>query len=215
MKYVFTHAYELDTNVACAVAAYLDAEHYIFLHNKYSPQYEVLSHVDDKIMIRQTWLFRGRRVAQICTCEYIAPARFLNYDIKSDPWWKPSVHHLVKTRTDLRYYPDETGERTISHLTVELRMPFFLYPLRHLIEKKMRALKEEKDKEDIEMIDRRAELFGRGNAKAYLADHQFMLHKDEFVEHFASDDPTVGSPPDEPIRTARLLTADRVDTSAT
>ena len=84
MKYEFTHVYELDTNVACAVAAYLDAEHYIFLHNKYSPQYEVLSHVDDKIMIRQTWLFRGRRVAQTCTCEYLAPARFLNYDIKPD-----------------------------------------------------------------------------------------------------------------------------------
>ena len=209
MKYTFTHVYELDTNVACAVAAYLDAEHYVFLHNKYSPQYEVISHLDNKIVIRQTWLFRGRRVAQICTCEYVAPARFLNYDIKSDPRWKPSIHHLIKTRTDLRYYPDETGARTISHLEVELRMPFFLYPFRFIIEKKMCALKEEKDKEDVEMIDRRAELFGRGNVKAYLPEHQFMLHKDDFVKYFGPGATTVGSPPEQPVGSARLLAADR------
>jgi len=56
-----------------------------------------------------------------------------------------------------------------------------------MIERKMCALKREKDAEDMEMIERRAKLFGRGNIKSYLADHQFMLHKDDFVEHFGRD----------------------------
>jgi hypothetical protein len=46
------------------------------------------------------------------------------------------------------------------------------------------------------MIERRAQLFGRGNIKSYLADHQFMLHKDDFVEHFGSESAaSLGSPP--------------------
>jgi hypothetical protein len=93
----------------------------------------------------------------------------------------------MKTRTDLRYYPNDDDTATVSHLTVELHMPFFLWPLRRFIERKMCALKREKDDEDIVMIERRAEIFGRGNINAYLADHQFMLHKDDFVKHFGAD----------------------------
>jgi hypothetical protein len=93
----------------------------------------------------------------------------------------------MKTRTDLRYFPNADGTATVSHLDVELELPFWLWPLRHVIERKMCALKREKDDEDMEMIERRAEIFGRGNIKAYLADHQFMLHKDDFVEHFGSN----------------------------
>ena len=37
------------------------------------------------------------------------------------------------------------------------------------------------------MIARRAELFGRGNIKSYLAPGQFMLHKDDFVECFGGE----------------------------
>lgn len=50
----------------------------------------------------------------------------------------------------------------------------------------MTALKKEKDLEDMDMILRRERLFGRGNIRGYLADHQFMLHKEDFVEHFGS-----------------------------
>lgn len=51
MKHTFKLIYELDTTVGCAVAAYLDAEHYVFLHNKYSPQYEVVERNGRKIKI--------------------------------------------------------------------------------------------------------------------------------------------------------------------
>ena len=188
MRHTFRLIYELDTTVACAVAAYLDAEHYKFLHSKYSPEWEVIDHHDLTIKVRQSWQYGARRVAQVYTCEYVPPATFLNYDMHSDPWWLPSVHHVMKTRTELRYYPTDDGERTVSDLRVDLDLPIFLWPVRKLIESKLCALKREKDDEDMEMIARRAEIYGRGNIKSYLADHQFMLYKDEFVRHFGKAD---------------------------
>ena len=184
MKHRFSLIYELDTTVACAVAAYLDAEHYAHLHNKYSPMYEVLSQDGYRLEVKQTWRYAGWTLAQTYTTKYQPPARFLQYDLRPSPPWIPSIHHLVHTRTDLRYYPTPDGEKTVSHLEVELDMPFWLLPLRHVLERKLSGLKREKDQEDMEMIQRRAKLFGRGNIKSYLADHQFLFHKDAFVEHF-------------------------------
>lgn len=187
MKHTFKLIYELDTTVGCAVAAYLDAEHYVFLHNKYSPQYEVEERDGRKIKIKQTWHYGKLAVSQHCWTEYDPPARFLNYEITPIPWWLPTIHHVMKTKTELRYYPTEDGKRTVSDLTVWLEMPAWLYPLRHLIQEKMCQLKKEKDQEDVEMILRREKIFGRGNIKGYLLDHQFMLHKDDFVKHFGSE----------------------------
>lgn len=191
MKHRFELLYEMDTTLGCAVAAYLDAEHYAFLHSKYSPQYEVVSKSGRTIRIRQTWTFQGARIGQLCTTEYAPPARFLNYDVSGAPAWLPSVHHLIQTRTALYYYPDATGQKTISHLIVDLEHPALLAPLIPRLEARMRALKKEKDLEDMEMIFRRERLFGRGNIKGYLADHQFMLHKADFVAHFGSPEAEV------------------------
>ncbi|NUP13602.1 MAG: hypothetical protein HOW73_46800 [Polyangiaceae bacterium] len=188
MKHRFEVVYSMDTTLGCAVAAYLDAEHYAFLHSKYSPHYEVVRKEGRTIRIRQTWTYGGVRIGQSCTTEYAPPARFLNYDIEGLPVFLPSVHHLVKTRTELFYYPDATGTKTISHLVVDLDVPAPLAMLVPTLERKMVALKKEKDLEDMEMIFRRERLFGRGNIRGYLADHQFMLHKDDFVHHFGSPD---------------------------
>src|SRR5437763_1237886 len=81
------------------------------------------------------------------------------------PWprWVPSNHHEMKTRTELRYYPKADDTATVSHLEVELDLPFWLWPFRYVIERKMSALKREKDDEDMEMIERRAKIYGRGN----------------------------------------------------
>ena len=69
---------------------------------------------------------------------------------------------------------------------VETKLPFWLYPLRCLIQKRIEKLKIEKDAEDMEMIYRREKLFGRGNNSVYLADHQFMLYKDDYVKHYGN-----------------------------
>lgn len=188
MKHRFEVVYAMDTTLGCAVAAYLDAEHYAFLHSKYSPQYEVVHKDGRTIRIKQTWTYGRLRIGQSCTTEYAPPARFLNYDIQGLPVWMPSVHHVMKTRTELFYYPDATGTKTVSHLVVDLELPSAMRPLVPAIEAKMVALKKEKDLEDMEMIFRRERLFGRGNLRGYLADHQFMLHKDDFVTHFGSKD---------------------------
>jgi hypothetical protein len=184
VKYTFTLIYELDTTVACAVATYLDIEHYVFLHKKYLPHHEVVEKDGRRVKIKQTWHFGKQAVTQYCWTEYDPPARFLNYEISTAPWWVPSVHHVMKTRTELRYYPDATGTKTVSHLTVDLELPFWLWPLRKVIEKRLCELKIEKDSEDMAMISRREKLFGRGNVKSYLVDHQFMLHKEDFIAHF-------------------------------
>jgi hypothetical protein len=187
MRHEFKLIYELDTTVACAVAAYLDAEHYVYLHNKYSPKYEVLKVEGHRIRIGQTWLLGKLSVGQSLWAEYEPPARFIQYDVAPLPSWLPSIHHVMKTRTDLRYYPTADGKRTVSDLTVTLDMPFWLYPARSILEERICTLKKEKDQEDVEMILRRAAIFGRGNIKSYLPDHQFMLHKDDFVKHFGGE----------------------------
>lgn len=187
MKHTFNLVYELDTTVGCAVAAYLDAEHYVFLHNKYSPKYEIVEREGRRIKIQQAWQYGKLSVSQSCWTEYDPPARFLNYEITPLPWWLPTIHHVMKTRTELHYRPTADGKRTISDLTVTLEMPAWLYPLRQMIQDKMCSLKKEKDQEDMDMIRRREKIFGRGNIKGYLLPHQFMLHKDDFVKHFGGE----------------------------
>jgi hypothetical protein len=188
MKHKFCLTCEIDTTVAIAVAAYLDGEHYIFLHSQYSNEWVVLDHDPSKrtTIVKQTWKLFGLHIGQIYTCEYVPPAQFKNYDVKPSSWFVPSIHHLISVKTDLKYTANPAKNTTISTLDVEIDLPFWLYPLRYFIQKGIEKLKVEKDIEDIEMIDRRAKLFGRGNNAAYLLDHQFMLYKDDYVSHFGN-----------------------------
>lgn len=186
MKYQFSLVYDLDTTLACAVAAYLDGEHYIFLHHKYSDKYEVLEYQNRILTVRQSWKLLGMQIGQVYTAEYIPPARFKNYNVKPYPWFIPSIHHLICVTTDLKYAEDLERNVTVSALDVEIEMPWWLYPWRSYLQKLIEKLKIEKDAEDMEMIKRREKLFGRGNIAAYLPDHQFMIHKDDFVRFFGS-----------------------------
>jgi hypothetical protein len=186
MKHCFSLVYELDAPIALAVAAYLDAEHYIFLHSRYTDRYEVLHHDPEKriITVRQSWKLFGLRIGQVYTCEYVPPARFKNYATQPSPWFMPSIHHLISVTTDLKYTPNPEKDCTISTLEVDIEMPFWLYPFRFSLQKAIEKLKIEKDQEDIEMMARRAKLFGRNNNTVYLQEHQFMLYKDDYVKHY-------------------------------
>jgi len=55
-------------------------------------------------------------------------------------------------------------------------------------------MKVEKDEQDIDMIRRRAALFGRENNSIYLADHQFILHKDHYLKHFGANSKPLTQP---------------------
>jgi hypothetical protein len=192
MKHSFELIYELDCTVGEAVAAYLDAEHYMFLHRAYVPSYEALWQEGTKIAIEQSWRKGPIKFGNSCITEYQPPARFLNYGLKPVPRWMPSIHHLVHTFTDLRYYPTEDQQRTVSHLRIELELPWFMWPFRKLIEEKLKRLKIEKDQEDVEMIARHQQVFGRGNLNSYFRKDVFMLHKDEFVKAFGNKVTAVG-----------------------
>ena len=76
---------------------------------------------------------------------------------------------------------------TRAHLEIELDLPWFLWPLRKLMERRLCELKIEKDQEDVDMIARQQKLFGRGNIKGYLRKDMFMLHKEAFVRAFAHE----------------------------
>ncbi len=187
MKHRFSLVYELDTPPAIAVAVYLDAEHYTFLHRKYIDRYEILSASRCKTVTRQSWKFLGVRVGQDNINEYRPPGEFLNYDHKPYPWWFPSVYHVVQITTHLKYTPLAQGERTLSTLDVEIDLPFWLWPLRKVLQRAIERIKIEKDDEDIAMVLRRAKVFGRRNNSIYLREDQFLLHKDDYVRHFGKD----------------------------
>jgi len=184
MKYRFSLVYDFDATVAEAVAAYLDAEHYSYLHRKYAADYEILEADEHRMRIRGSWSLGWLRAGHSNVVEYVPPARFIQYATRPHPAWLPSIHHLIAVRTDLRYFTDEARQVTISQLDVELDLPFWLWPVRKLLRRQLERLKIEKDEEDIAMLRRRRMLFGDSTLKAYLARHQFMLFKDQFREHF-------------------------------
>ena len=187
MKHSFSLVYELDTPLAIAVAVYLDAEHYTYLHRKYIDRYEILSTGPRQTVTRQTWRFLGFSVGQINVNEYRPPGEFLNYDHKPYPWWFPSLYHVVQITTHLKYTAIADGEKTLSTLDVELDLPFWLWPLRKFLQRAIERIKIEKDDEDIAMVIRRAKLFGRRNNSMYLREDQFLLHKDDYVRWFGKD----------------------------
>lgn len=186
MRHSFDLIYEVDCTVGEAVAAYLDAEHYLFLHANNLRDYEIDSNAENKVEIKQSWALGWFKFGNTCTTEYRPPNEFLNYDLKPFPAWVPSIHHLIKTRTHLKYNPSEKTDRTVSHLRVDIDMPWFLWPLRHFLQKKLTELKVQKDQEDVDMIHRYREVYGAGNLTPYLRKTQFMLHKDKFAAHFGA-----------------------------
>ena len=187
MKHTFEIKYELDTPLAIAVAIYLDCEHYVYLHRGLSNKIEIIGKGDDYYMCHQSWSVFGIKIGQTYTCKYLAPATFINTDVKPFPSWIPSIHHLVHIQTALRYYQQPEKNTTLSELMVEMDMPFWLYPFRNAFRRTIAKIKILKDLEDVALIDRRARLFGRESNEAYLKKHQFMLHKEEYVKYFAAN----------------------------
>jgi hypothetical protein len=127
------------------------------------------------------------------TNEYRPPGEFLNYDHQPYPRWFPSVYHVLQVTTHLKYTPIADGVRTLSTLDVEVDMPFWLWPFRKLLQRAIERIKIEKDEEDIAMIRRRSQIFGRRNNSMYIREDQFLLHKDDYVRCFGKDSVVLGT----------------------
>ena len=185
MIHRFTVVEELDCPLAVAVAAYLDCEHYIHLHRSLTDSLEVVKVDGFKVTVRQTWKALGLKLGHDKTGEYVPPAEFLIYDVVPAPKWFPSVHHVLDIRTRLRYTPVPERDSTMMTFDVELGLPFWLWPLRGLLQRLIERLHAQQNAEDLAMIKRRERLVGRENLLAvYLKDHHFCYHKDEFLKHF-------------------------------
>ena len=197
MKYSFKICYELDCPVALSVAAYLDCEHYLYLHESYTAGIEILEIGDGHYTLNQYWRLFGFTVGQSGINRYVPPATFINEEIKPyPPSRKISIHNLIKVKTTLNYY--ETKRKTsLSELIVDLDIPFFLYLFRGLLRKSIEKLKIMKDLEDLEMIERRAKLFGRNYNSDYLRNGVFILHKDKYAKSFGKDSELLEETPEE------------------
>lgn len=184
MKHKFQVVDELDTTVAIAVGAYLDCEHYLFLHKSITGDLDIVKIEGRKITVRQTWKWYGLTLGHYKSGEYFPPARFIINDVKPAPWWVPSVHHFLSITTDLKY--EEIPERKSTRMVfdVELDMPFWMFPLRGYLQRLVEKMHAAQNDEDMACIKRRARLFGRENNSAYLAQGQFLYHKDDYVACF-------------------------------
>ena len=197
MKYSFKICYELDCPLAVSVAAYLDCEHYLYLHENYSKDIEIVEIGDGHYTLNIYWSIFGLTFGHTGKNRYIPPATFINEEIKPyPPNKKISIHNLIKVKTTLNYY--ETKRRTtLSELIVDLDIPFLLYPFRGLFRKSIEKLKILKDLEDLEMIERRAKLFGRNYNSDYLRNGVFILHKEKYAKYFGKDSEILEKTPQE------------------
>jgi len=187
MKFCFSVVQELDCSLAVSVAAYLDCEHYIFLHKSLTDSVEIVKVDGFKITVHQSWKAFGLKLGHAKTGEYVPPAEFLIYDVKPVPRWFPSIHHVVDMKTRLRYAAVPERDSTLMRFDVELDIPFWLWPMRRFLQRLIEKLHAQQVLEDMVMIKRREKLVGRKNLLAvYLKDHHFCYHKDEFLKHFGA-----------------------------
>ncbi|MBI3558259.1 MAG: hypothetical protein HY074_18485 [Deltaproteobacteria bacterium] len=186
MKHKFQVIEEQEITLANAVGAYLDCEHYVFLHGGIMPEMFAEKLEGRRITYRQGLRWGFLRSAHIFTTEYFPPGHFRTFDLKSSPKWMPSLHHVVKMVIDVRYTKHPERDTTLMQFDVELDMPFWLWPFRRILQGIMERMHYKKDQEDIEMIQRRAKIFGPHNISSYLAEGQFLLFKDDYVRHFGA-----------------------------
>lgn len=188
MRYTFGYSEEQQMSLANAVGAYLDAEHYIYLHSSLMNAFEVLATDGRKIRIRQGLHLGWLRTGLEYTMEYEPPGTMRNYGVKPYPRWIPSIHHVLKTRTTVRFVAVPERDTTIMEFSCELEMPFWLWPARHFLGRMIQRMHKVKDDEDVAMIRHRAKVFGLEDNSHYLADHQFMFHKELYNEFFGSSE---------------------------
>jgi hypothetical protein len=192
VKHRFTVIHEQDCTPAEAVGAFLDCEHYIYLHNQLITRMDVLRVEGRAVTYRQYLKFLWLRTTQEMTLEYFPPGHFSTYNIKPSPWWVPSIHHLIKVTVDVDYSAHPERDTTMMRFDCQLDMPFWLWPTRKLLQRALERMHWQKDQEDLEAIWRRQKLFGRGNIAHLIAPHQFLLHKDDYIAHFGHQSVAVG-----------------------
>jgi hypothetical protein len=173
MKFAFRLAdedYEYD--VLTAVTAYLDCEHYAWLHSRNYSHYEILEDGPTTSRIIQHSKYLGIVFKQHHFREYIPPSEFRMTADKPFPIYT----HTIFTPT-----ADCGTHRSVD---VAIELPLVLWPFRRLIAAQLRWYDQRVYAEDAAAAKRREQYFGRNNWRWAFRPTQFLLHKDAVVEAF-------------------------------
>jgi hypothetical protein len=173
MKFAFRLTDEdYDYDVLTAVTAYLDCEHYAWLHARNYSHYEILEDGPTTSRIIQHSKYVGITFKQNHFREYLPPSEFRMLADKPFP-----IH------THTTFSPTATGgcHRSVD---VMIELPWFLWPFRQLLAGHLRRYDRRVYGEDAAAAERRERYFGKNNWAWAFRPTQFLLHKDAVVEAF-------------------------------
>ena len=174
MKYAFRLTEDdYDYEVLTAVTAYLDCEHYAWLHARNYSHYEILEDGPTTSRIIQHSKYFGYTFKQHHFREYLPPSEFRMTSDRPFP---------INTHT--RFTPRREGG---VHRTVDVTMdlPLVLWPFRQLLAAHLRRYDARVYAEDASAAARRARYLGKDNWAWAFRPAQFLLHKDAVIAAFS------------------------------
>jgi hypothetical protein len=163
---------DYDYDVLTAVTAYLDCEHYAWLHARNYSHYEILEDGPTTSRIIQHskyWFFTFK---QHHFREYFPPSEFRMASDKPFP---------IFTHTRFTERSDGGTHRTVD---VAMDLPLPLWPLRGLLAAHLRRYDARVYGEDATAAARRAKYLGKNNWLWAFRPSQFLLHKDAVINAF-------------------------------
>lgn len=173
MKYAFRLVDDdFDYDVLTAVTAYLDCEHYAWLHARNYSHYEILEDGPTTSRIIQHSKYLGITFKQHHFREYLPPSEFKMHSDKPFP---------IATHTVFTPRADNGVHRTVD---VAIDLPILLWPFRRLLEAHLRRYDARVYAEDAEAATRREKYLGKNNWLWAFRPSQFLLHKDAVMAAF-------------------------------
>ena len=188
MKYAFRLTEdEYDYDVLTAVTAYLDCEHYAWLHARNYSHYEILEDGPTTSRIIQHSKYWFLTFKQHHFREYFPPSEFR---MASD------MPFPIFTHTRFAQRADGGVHRTVD---VTIDLPWLLWPLRGLLARHLRRYDARVYGEDAAAAARRARYLGKNNWAWAFRPSQFLLHKDAVMAAFRDQLSARGLALDEPV----------------
>ncbi len=176
MRYAFRLVDDdFDYDVLTAVTAYLDCEHYAWLHARNYSHYEILEDGPTTSRIIQHSMYFGFTFKQRHFREYLPPSEF---KMASDKPFPINTHTTFKPRAD-------GGVHRSVDVTMDL--PFFLWPFRGLLAAHLRRYDARVYSEDAAAARRRERYLGKNNWAWAFRPSQFLLHKDAVMQAFRTE----------------------------
>lgn len=176
MKYTFMLVDDdFDYDVVTAVTAYLDCEHYAWLHAQNYSHYEILEDGPTTSRIIQHSKYFGITFKQHHFRQYLPPSEFR---MASD------TPFLINTHTVFTPRADGGVHRSVD---VMMDLPAILWPFRKLLAAHLRRYDARVYGEDAAAAKRREKYLGKNNWAWAFRPSQFLLHKDAVMEAFRAE----------------------------